>query len=83
MLHESTPESARALEAAENHVDSFVKIAKYCESAWGKYNWMIMFAPDHGAHVNPQTGRGSHGEDTPEDMEITHFYGIYPASHNL
>ena len=81
-LHKSTPESEVAIEAVKNHVASFVKIAKHCELAWGKYDRLIMFAPDHGAHIDPDTGRGAHGKDIPEDMEITHFYGIYHARRN-
>lgn len=75
-LHKFTPESEKAIEAVKNHVNSFVEIAKHCKSAWRKYNHMIMFAPDHGAHIDPDTGRGAHGKDISEDMEIYHFYKI-------
>jgi hypothetical protein len=76
-LHKSTPESETAMKAVKNHIESFVKMAKHCESAWGQYDRLITFAPDHGTHINPDTGKGTHGEDIPEDMEVTHFYGIY------
>lgn len=78
-LHKSTPESEIAIEAVKNHVDSFVKIAKHCKLAWGKYHRLIMFTPDHGAHIDPDTGRGTHGKDISEDMEIYHFYNIAPG----
>ena len=81
-LHKSTPESEEAIEAVKNHVDSFVKIAKYCELAWRKYDRLIMFTPDHGAHVDPDTGRGTHGKDIPEDMEICHFCNIASGNEN-
>jgi predicted AlkP superfamily pyrophosphatase or phosphodiesterase len=76
MLHKSTPESEGAIEAVKNHLDSFAKFAKHCESAWEKYNRLIMFAPDHGAHIDPDTGKGIHCKDIPEDMEIYHFYNV-------
>lgn len=75
-LHKSTPESKEAIQAVKNHVDSFVRIAKHYESAWGKYDRMIMFTPDHGAHIDSDTGTGTHGKDIPEDMEIYHFCNI-------
>lgn len=75
-LHRSTPESEETIKAFRNHVNSFVKIANHCESTWGKYDRMIMFTPDHGAHTDPDTGRGTHGKDIPEDMEISHFCNI-------
>ncbi|MBW8036027.1 MAG: hypothetical protein FVQ79_10455 [Planctomycetes bacterium] len=75
-LHKSTPESEAAIKAVKNHVDSFVKIAKHYEIAWEKYNRLIMFTPDHGAHIDPDTGKGTHGKDIPEDMEIYHYYNV-------
>ena len=32
----------------------------------------MVFAPDHGAHVDPE-GRGDHGVDIPEDLEVFHY----------
>jgi hypothetical protein len=78
-VHKMPPESEPALRAYQNHINSFLQLAKCFHSAWAGYHRMILFTPDHGAHLNPQTGIGSHGENIPEDMEITHFYGIYPA----
>ena len=34
---------------------------------------LVGFATDHGVHT-AENGRGSHGKDIPEDIEITHFY---------
>ncbi len=30
-----------------------------------------------GAHINPSIGKGDHGLDIPEDMDIFHCYGIF------
>ncbi|MDI6739578.1 MAG: hypothetical protein QME74_04355 [Candidatus Edwardsbacteria bacterium] len=35
---------------------------------------MLIFAPDHGAHLDPATGKGVHGDDIPEDMLVTRFF---------
>jgi hypothetical protein len=76
-LHKSHPQSEAAIKAVRNHVDSFVKIANQCQLSWKKYNRLVMFAPDHGAHIDPDTGKGTHGKDIPEDMNINHFCGLY------
>ncbi|MFH1314239.1 MAG: alkaline phosphatase family protein [Candidatus Eisenbacteria bacterium] len=79
VLHETGPRSGEALEALENHIAGFLDMAQAVESYWAAHNRMIAFAPDHGAHMDPATGRGTHGDDIAEDMEVDHFYGIAPA----
>ena len=37
----------------------------------------LVVAPDHGAHFDEALGVGSHGLDIPEDMQVSHWYGIY------
>jgi hypothetical protein len=46
---------------------------------WEKYNRMIWFAPDHGAHIDPQSGKGIHGDNIPKDMLVQHNIGIKPG----
>ena len=75
-LHQTNPRSAEAIRAVENHIKSFDQIASAFEYHNKKYNRLIIFAPDHGAHIDPVTGKGTHGEDIPEDMNIMHFFGI-------
>jgi len=41
---------------------------------------VLVFAPDHGAHIDPSSGKGDHGLDIPEDMELFHCYGIHTAN---
>jgi hypothetical protein len=75
LLHRGTTESPEALEALKRHVGSFDSIARAL-SQRGRAPYMIAFAPDHGAHLDPVSGKGTHGEDIPEDMEVTHFFSF-------
>ncbi|MCK4666290.1 alkaline phosphatase family protein [Candidatus Dependentiae bacterium] len=76
-LHSTGIESPQSIAAMKNHVQSFIKLVKVCETNWSGYNRAYLFAPDHGAHDDPETGKGTHGEKIPDDMEIVHFWGIY------
>jgi hypothetical protein len=56
----------------------------YCPDALGVHIWRscmnaIIFAPDHGAHIDSASGHGDHGVDIPEDMQLFHWYGINSA----
>ncbi len=75
-LHRTTPLSEGAVCAMHQHVESFRVLAEAWNKYWVRYKRMIMFAPDHGAHVDPATGRGDHGLEIAEDMELVHFYGF-------
>jgi hypothetical protein len=66
----------KALQAARNHVASFARMAEAFDKHWEHCSRMILFAPDHGAHIDPVTGHGTHDEDIPEDMELVHFHGL-------
>jgi len=44
------------------------------EEHWPHHDRSLVFAPDHGAHVDAAKGRGDHGNDTPKDMELLHFW---------
>ncbi|MFO7626024.1 MAG: hypothetical protein R6V62_02040 [Candidatus Fermentibacteraceae bacterium] len=75
-MHGSKPFSDEALKAAGNHVDAFLSIARAVDRHWGEFNRAVLFAPDHGAHTDEATGRGNHGDDIPEDMDVFHFWGF-------
>ena len=75
-MHATTPFAPEAIQAARNHLEGFIELSEAFDSYWQSYHRIISFTPDHGAHVNQTTGKGDHGEDIPEDMELTHFYGI-------
>lgn len=75
-LHETGPFAPRAFLAARGHVDSFVQLSAMIDRGWSGHSRAIVMAPDHGAHVDPATGRGDHGDDSAEDMLLGHYYGI-------
>jgi predicted AlkP superfamily pyrophosphatase or phosphodiesterase len=79
VLHRTTPYSEEAIRALRNHVSAFDRIARAFEAHWKDYDRLIMFMPDHGAHISATSGRGTHGEDIPEDMLVNHFVGVYGA----
>ena len=41
------------------------------------HDTLVCWATDHGNHVDWR-GRGTHGEYRPEDINVMHFYGVYP-----
>ena len=64
------------------------KIAKYIptgfrhapDSPLRPRDWAVCFIPDHGSHIDPESGKGTHGSDRPEDMELTHWWGIHKSA---
>jgi hypothetical protein len=76
VMHETQPESKEALEALKKHIDSFNKLKLMYNKHWGRYDRLIAFTPDHGAHISNHDGKGTHGEDIPQDMQVIHFYEI-------
>jgi len=79
-LHETAPDSPMALDAACRHVEAFVLLCQAVEEHWARYSRAVLFAPDHGAHFDPAKGKGDHGEDIPEDMELVHFWRVRRAA---
>jgi hypothetical protein len=75
-LHEKDLRSAEALAGVERHVAAFIRLAEACHSGWSGHSRLMLFAPDHGAHLDNATGTGDHGQNIPEDMEVTHFAGL-------
>jgi len=75
-LHAGTPFSQAALAAARRHAAAFGEQAGAAAQRWDGRAWALLFAPDHGAHLDPATGGGTHGLDIPEDMEVSHFWGL-------
>jgi hypothetical protein len=76
-LHASEPFSDKALNAAESHKNSFTRIAEAVATYWVDHDRLIAFLPDHGAHVDQASGKGTHGSALPSDMDILHFFGHY------
>jgi hypothetical protein len=75
-IHDTIPFSERSINALKNQNENFLTLAKYFDQYWIDYNRLIMYTPDHGCHIDKETGKGDHGENIPEDMNVIHFCGI-------
>ena len=69
------PDSIAALKLNGEEFDTLVTAAK---KVWKGKNALYGWVTDHGAH-DTEAGRGTHGTDQPDDMNITHFWGFEPA----
>lgn len=76
MLHKTTPFNKDCIAALRRHVQSFELLGKTCDRFWGNYRRLLAFIPDHGGHVDPETGKGDHGLDIAEDMCILSFWEV-------
>lgn len=75
VMHKKGPESKAGLQALRENVASFCEIHDSIVKHWTGHNTVMAFAPDHGCHKK-LFGRGDHGKNTPEDMNIKHFYSF-------
>jgi len=75
-LHASVPLSPACIQALGQHIQDFKQMAAAANRRWKDKRHVIVFAPDHGAHIDPSSGKGDHGLDIPEDMDLFHCYGI-------
>ncbi len=80
ILHASDPWNNSAIEAVKRHVKSFEELTFAFEKKWSSLPRAALFAPDHGAHTDPVTGKGAHGDDIPSDMDVIHFWKFHPAA---
>jgi hypothetical protein len=76
-MHATKPRSPEALRALHRHIESFDRLASAARSQWAGSLHAIAFLSDHGVHLDPETGHGNHGSDLPEDLEVTHFWGLH------
>lgn len=74
ILHDSDPWNNYAVEAVKGHLQAFEELYSAFDKKWAGLPRAALFAPDHGAHTDPATGRGNHGADIPADMDIAHFW---------
>ncbi len=77
LMHGSTPRDPKAIEAFRRHLRSFEALASAFNGKHASSNRAIAFTPDHGTHIDPATGKGTHGTDSPDDMDVCHFWGVY------
>jgi len=76
MMHRSTPRSPEAIEAFKRHLEAFRVLGEAFNEAYAAEDRVIAFCPDHGTHVDPATGKGAHGTDSAEDVDVRHFWGM-------
>ncbi len=76
-MHRTGTESTEALQAMRNHIAAFDVLANAVKRHWKQHNTMLCWATDHGIH-QLENGHGMHGDDIEEDMNVMHFYGVYP-----
>ena len=77
MIHKTEPESKEAMAALEKHIASFQRLTDAVRRCWGGWDSLVLWAPDHGVHVD-WNGHGNHREFREEDINVVHFYGVYP-----
>ncbi|HIQ99251.1 MAG TPA: alkaline phosphatase family protein [Candidatus Scybalocola faecavium] len=76
-MHATGVESEASMKALHNHIESFDRLAKAVKENWKNHNSLVCWATDHGIH-QMENGHGNHGEDIEADMNVMHFYGVYP-----
>lgn len=76
ILHEETPYCTAAIRALSCDIAAFEQLANTMDVFWQRNKRAIVFAPDHGAHIDPENGKGTHGNNIPQDMHIQHYFGI-------
>ena len=74
-MHAKGPESAFALGALDRNLAFYRKMVSAIHKSCAGQHVFYGFCPDHGCHLI-DGGRGSHGLDMEEDMNVVHFYGV-------
>src|ERR1044071_9879824 len=69
-MHATVPRSPEALRAMANHVRNFDRVARAARERWVSTPHVIAFVSDHGTHIDPSTGRGTHGSSMADDLDV-------------
>ena len=77
-LHAYGPEDVRSLAELRVSDAAFGMFCNLVREYWPRHDTLVGFAMDHGCHPTPD-GKGTHGEDIDEDMNILHHYQIFPG----
>ena len=75
-MHTYGPESKEALEVLDVITNRYETLVKTAQKVWKGYRIMTVFNSDHGAHLLPE-GKGAHGADIPEDMNMKYFWNSH------
>lgn len=79
VMHKTYPESEESMAALGRHIQTFEQLTKAVKQHWNDKSSLVCWATDHGIHTNSE-GRGTHGEALEEDLNVMHFFGVYPPS---
>ncbi len=77
-MHKTGTTSPEAIECLKLQIDIFHDLAAAIEGLASPYSTLLTFSPDHGVHNLADT-RGAHGDYIPEDINILHFFGVFPG----
>lgn len=81
-VHQTQPFSPSCVTAMNNHVRCVQTLIGAAAAAWQHRTWAAVVAPDHGAHLDPDTQRGDHGLDIVQDMSVSHWYSVKAPTSN-
>ena len=83
-MHKFGPESTRSLAEIRCNTRYYALFHNLINHYWKGHNTLMGFAMDHGCHNSnfyhkEKLYLGDHGDETPEDMNILHFYSAIPG----
>lgn len=73
-MHANGPEHKKSLKHLSQNVKTYKRFVDLIKKTYTDETVFYGFCPDHGCH-EIDGGRGSHGLDMEEDMNVVHFYG--------
>lgn len=73
-MHANGPEHKKSIKNLKQNIETFDKLVNLIKKTYKDEKVFYGFCPDHGCH-EIDGGRGSHGLDMEEDMNVVHFYG--------
>ena len=76
-MHRTHPKSLWSKGAIKRYNESFARIGAQVRESLGGHNTLLGCGPDHGVHREWYL-LGQHGKNIPKDMNIVHWYGVYP-----
>lgn len=78
-MHATNPESEIALQAMKSQINTFYELSDTVRQSWTNHNSLICCITDHGIHTG-KNGKGTHGYDVEEDLNVMHFFGVIPKN---
>lgn len=76
LMHKHGTENDISLAKLQEHFQHFDHIASYARKAFAGKRHLITVQTDHGVH-DLTDGRGAHGSNETDDMNVVHFFGAY------